>query len=85
MFQQIGYALHVVNDTGQSVLCKVPQLSKGIEFLKKLNDWNRTGIPIYIDESLMNVVHKMEQLSVPILNQYEQGKTERSSYLFDIR
>lgn len=72
MFQQIGYVLHVVNDTGQSVLCKVPQLSKGIEFLKKLNDWNRTGIPIYIDESLMNVIHKMEQLSVPILNQYNR-------------
>lgn len=42
-------------------------MSKGIEFPKKLNDWNTSELAIYLDESVMNIVRKMEQLSVPIL------------------
>ena len=50
-----------------SVLCHVSQLSKGIEFLKTLNQYNIYNVPIYIDEQLMEIVQKMERLSVPIL------------------
>mgnify|MGYP005750303809 CR=1 FL=1 len=67
MFKEAAYILRTVGSSGQSIMCRVPQLSKGIEFLKKLNDWNISEIPIYLDESVMNIVRKMEQLSVPIL------------------
>lgn len=50
-----------------SVLCYVPQLSKGIEFVKMLNRYNEHHVPIYIDPSIMNVVYKMERLSIPVL------------------
>ena len=50
-----------------SILCHIPQLSKGIEFIKILNEWNHSNIPIYIDESMMKIITKMERLSIPIL------------------
>ncbi len=49
-------------------MCRIRQLSKGIEFLKILNQRNVEHIPIFIDESVLKVVTKMEQLSVPILD-----------------
>lgn len=72
MFMQASYVLRSVGETGQSVKCQIPQLSKGIEFLKILNDWNTCGIPVYLDGSVMNTVRKMERLSVPIMNQYNR-------------
>lgn len=72
MFKQAGYVFRSVGETGESVMCQVPQLSKGIEFLRILNNWNSAGIPIYLDSSVMNVIAKMEQLSVPIINQYNR-------------
>ena len=71
-FKQTDYILRAVKKDGRSVLCQIPQLSKGVEFLKILNDWNIYGVPIYLDPSVMNMVQKMEQLSVPILNQYNK-------------
>lgn len=49
------------------VWCCLPQLSKGIEFLKQLNQKNTEKIPVYLDQSVMQMVKKMEQLKVPIL------------------
>ena len=72
MYKQAGFVLHCVGDGHQSLMCRIPQLSKGIEFIKKLNDWNKSGIPIYIDQSIMNMVIKMEKLSVPVLNKYNR-------------
>ena len=72
MYKQAGFVLHCVGDGRQSLMCQIPQLSKGIEFIKKLNDWNKSGIPIYIDQSIMNMVIKMEKLSVPVLNKYNR-------------
>ena len=72
MYKQAGFVLHRVGDGHQSLMCRIPQLSKGIEFIKKLNDWNKSGIPIYIDQSIMNMVIKMEKLSVPVLNKYNR-------------
>ena len=72
IYKQAGYVLHTVKDNRRSLLCQIPQLSKGIEFIKKLNDWNNTGVPIYIDSSIMDMVVKMEKLSVPVLNKYNK-------------
>ena len=72
MYKQAGFVLHRVGDGHQSLMCRIPQMSKGIEFIKKLNDWNKSGIPIYIDQSIMNMVIKMEKLSVPVLNKYNR-------------
>lgn len=77
LFKQAGYVLHFVRKRGRPVLCQIPQLSKGIEFLKQLNGWNTAGIPIYLDGSVMDMVRKMEQLSVPILSQYNRTMGER--------
>lgn len=60
----------------QPALCHVSQLSKGIEFLKCINNLNDFGIPIYVDESVMNVVSKMEKLHIPILNEYNKIMTD---------
>lgn len=68
MFYQADALLEDVSESGRSVLCQIPQLSKGIEFLRQLNDRNVSGIPICLDDSMLRVVSKMEQLSVPILN-----------------
>ncbi|MCI5628590.1 MAG: MBL fold metallo-hydrolase [Clostridium sp.] len=54
---------------GFSVMCYVPQLSKGIEFIKTLNEYNFQNVPIYIDKSIMPIVEKFEKLSIPILNE----------------
>lgn len=72
LFKTVHYVLKCAGARGQSVKCYVPQLSKGIEFLKTLNAWNGSGIPVYVDGSVMRVVAKMEQLAVPILNQYNK-------------
>jgi Cft2 family RNA processing exonuclease len=56
----------------KSILCYAPQLSKGIEFLKYLNSCNTSGLSIYLDKSVMNMVAKMESISVPILNTYNK-------------
>ncbi|OON97711.1 MAG: hypothetical protein ATN31_01260 [Candidatus Epulonipiscioides saccharophilum] len=50
---------------GKSVYCQVNQLTKGVEFLKLLNDFNQHNTLIYIDENLLNVIEKLE---IPILN-----------------
>ena len=72
LFRQAHYALRSVEVYRQSITCRIPQLSKGIEFLKTLNNWNTAGIPIYLDGSVMDIVRKMERTSVPVLNQYNR-------------
>jgi len=53
-----------------SVLCRVQQLSKGIEFLKMLNERNSQEVEIYLDDSIMPIVQKMEQLRIPVLEKH---------------
>lgn len=67
LFKTVQYTLRLVEQRKQSVICHVSQLSKGIEFLKTMNEWNAGYLPIYLDESLMELVQKMEKLSIPIL------------------
>lgn len=68
LFKTVNYVLKTAANTGQPILCSIPQLSKGIEFLKALNRRNRADIPVYLDESIMKMVVKMEQLSIPVLS-----------------
>lgn len=72
LFRTADYVLRNAGRADRPIACHVLQLSKGVEFLKALNEGNREGIPIYIDEPLMKVVRKMEQLSIPIMNQYNK-------------
>lgn len=67
LFKTVQYVLQSIEQRKISIMCHIPQLSKGIEFIKILNKWNTNNIPIYIDESLMKIVTKMERLSIPIL------------------
>lgn len=64
----VQQVLKVPMQRRKSVRCHVSQLSKGIEFLKTLNIWNKANIPIYVDEAIMQVVEKMERMSIPILS-----------------
>lgn len=67
MYKQVRDILRCVETQRRSIKCHISQLSKGIEFLKVLNEWNTSRVPVYLDGSVMSVVEKMEKLSVPIL------------------
>lgn len=64
--------LRTVKTTKRSVRCQVAQLSKGIEFLKALNENDFEDIPIYVDENLMKLVRKMEQLFIPVFSENDK-------------
>lgn len=66
LFIMVQHVLNIARH--KTVICYVPQLSKGIEFIKTLNIYNTNNIPIYIDKSVMDIITKMEKLSIPILN-----------------
>lgn len=66
LFITVQYVLNIAKH--KTIICHVPQLSKGIEFIKILNIYNKHNIPIYIGKSVMDVIAKMEKLSIPILN-----------------
>ena len=67
LYKTINYIYKSIQ-IGKSILCEISQLSKGIEFIKALTDSNQTHVPIYIDTSMLPIIEKMEQLSIPILN-----------------
>lgn len=52
---------------GETVVCHLTQLSKGMEFLNILNSMNESHVPIYVDKDVMKTVQVMERLSIPIL------------------
>lgn len=71
---------------GNSINCYVPQLSKGIEFIKILSSIPELShVPIYIDNSIMNVIDKIERLYFPILdkiNYYNLEKNQDGPYIY---
>lgn len=71
----LSYLLEQVKQ-GVTVRCHVSQLSKGVEFLKLLNEANKTGVPIYIEPSIQPVIRRLEQLKIPLL--------EKTNYMADI-
>ena len=82
LFQTVQTVLRSVESRKKSVLCRVLQLSKGIEFLKTLNEWNVHRVSICLDASIMNVVRKMEQLSIPILNVNNREDIPREPHIY---
>lgn len=68
LFQVVQYVIRLIEKRQIAVICRIVQLSKGIEFIKTLNEWNIHNIPVYIDNSIMSLVVKMEQLGIPIIN-----------------
>jgi Cft2 family RNA processing exonuclease len=56
---------------GKSVYCIANQISKGIEFLKAINDAIEDGIvakvPIYIDDSIYPIIKHMENLCFTLI------------------
>lgn len=76
LFKTVSHVMYTVTKKKKSVLCQVSQLSKGIEFLKTLNEHNKAHVPIYIDSGIMRVVEKMERAGIPILTQYNKQVTD---------
>lgn len=68
LFSRVRQVLRVVEEKREPVLCRIRQLSKGIEFIRTLNEWNVDKVPVYLDRQVMDVVQKMEQMSIPILD-----------------
>ena len=56
---------------GKSVYCAANQITKGLEFLKALNDAIEAGtvtkVPVYIDSSVYQIIKHMENLSLSII------------------
>ena len=56
---------------GKSAYCVANQITKGIEFLKALNDAIEAGtvtkVPVYIDASVYPIIKHMENLSLPLI------------------
>ncbi len=78
LFIKVQHVLNIARQHTGPVVCYVPQLSKGIEFIKVLNMYNENNIPVYIDNSVMRIIEKMEKLAVPVLN--ENNKVFDNSY-----
>ena len=77
LFKTVSFVMNTVTQKKKSILCQVNQLSKGIEFLKTLNEANKAQIPIYMDCGIMRVVEKMERAGVPILTPYNKQITDK--------
>lgn len=78
LFKTVQYVLRLAGDKKIPVMCHVPHLSKGIEFIKTLNAYNTKNVPVYIDRSVIGVVEKMEQLSVPVMDSNNRVMGETS-------
>lgn len=66
IFQTMDYILSLP-PRGKSVVCRVNQLSKGVEFLKYLEEKNTMGISIYMDRNLTELVEKFEKLNIKMI------------------
>lgn len=69
LYKSIQEVYRTIKQDKVSIQCPVIQLSKGIELIKLFQKYNEEKIPIYLDTSTMEVVQKMEQLSIPILDE----------------
>ncbi len=81
LFQNIHNIFDLVRNRRVSVQCTASQLSKGVEFLKLLNEHNSSGIPIYVDEGIMQVVRKMEHSGFQIWSEYNKPIGELAQYI----
>ena len=70
LFRKIQKIFCIVRENHHSVQCCISQLSKGVEFLKLLNEENTTGIPVFIDDTIMEVVREMERNGFHMVSEY---------------
>ena len=68
IYTQASKTLDYVYKYKKSIQCIVSQLSKGVEFLQVLNEKNINHIPIFIEQNIMQVVNKLEQLGIRIMS-----------------
>lgn len=68
IYGQVSETLSFVRNYKKSVQCSISQLSKGIEFLKLLNEKNINHIPVFIENNIMQVVNKLENLGIRIMS-----------------
>lgn len=69
IYEQAEYVFNTVIKKRKTIQCSVTQLSKGIEFLKLLNEMNINHIPVFLDQNTMQVVRKLEKLGIKIMTQ----------------
>jgi len=79
LFRQISRIFQTVHEKKYSIQCNISQLSKGVEFLKLLNQNNLAGIPVFVDEDIMQVAEKMEKNGFQILSKYNKPLSEIES------
>ena len=84
LFKTAKCALRTVLERKQPICCCVSQLSKGIEFLRTLQEWNTDHVPIYLDVQMMGIVEKMERLSIPLMDENTKlftGEVPREAHI----
>ena len=68
-----GYLPFIVNkmrnmlDSGRSGYYCIPQLSKSVEFLEYISRSLPSNVPIYIDDTILNLVRYFEKLYIPLM------------------
>ena len=64
ILRKIYYALR----RGKSVYCQVTQISKGVELITLINKFLPQA-EIFIDERVMRIIHRFENLHIPIMRE----------------
>ena len=64
ILRKIYYTLH----HGKSVYCPVTQISKGVELITLINEF-LPQVKIFIDERVMRIIHRFENLHIPIMRE----------------
>ena len=55
----------------RTVYCRVTQISKGVELIKLINKF-LPNAEIFIDERVMKIVRRFENLHIPIMNEHDR-------------
>ena len=64
----------------KSVYCRIGQLSKGIEIIRRLKISRCSEYKIFIDKYINNLVNAMENLGIPILNEKISPFTSKKNF-----
>lgn len=83
--QQAKRMIEEVHLTGKRICSHTKQMTKGIEWLQYLHQYNQYHIPIYIDIPVMRVAEVMERKGIPILSADDvlyKGHTPKQPHIF---
>ena len=76
IYRVIDHLLYTVSFHKRSAAANISQLSKGAEFLRLLNERNITGVPVFVDSDIMQVVRKLENKGFRFLNENVRQMTD---------